>query len=401
MSSHQPQQIVTMNNLNDEIFLGQCLDQTKPVDTGCCSAYLSPSGFGVVPIVGPIAQYRSWYANTSINQIVQQIKHFEDLNVPIILDINSGGGSANSLFELTKIIRDLEVPIQTYVGNLCASAAYAIAAATDSISVHPTASIGSVGACITVSTVSDRELQIKTYVSAVSPNKILKGRDLDAAMQKRVDEVGQYFIDDLSVSLNLSSDQILNSFGQGDVLNASEALSNNMITRIVESFDEILLSTPQTTARDFNMQTNETATNAALQLKLDEALAKVTALEKDESKNLAELEASHKASLEKAKAEAKVEETARITGIKALCLVGSEELIEAMIKDGTTVEMAALRLIQAEKKQQESAKANLESTQTETVLTTSSDTQDLKDFGGDPELLAAYDRAKATMNFGE
>lgn len=63
----------------------------------------------------------------------------------IVIDIDSPGGAVSGIAECADIVRDLAKPCVAYASDLCASAAYWIAAAADEIHVGPTCEIGSVG----------------------------------------------------------------------------------------------------------------------------------------------------------------------------------------------------------------------------------------------------------------
>ncbi len=76
---------------------------------------------------------------------------FKDASIKaILLKIESGGGAAGSCqalaFDIESLKKEFPKPIITYTENICASGAYEIAAATDSIVATGSAIIGSIGA---------------------------------------------------------------------------------------------------------------------------------------------------------------------------------------------------------------------------------------------------------------
>jgi ClpP class serine protease len=107
----------------------------------------------VLDIIGPVFHYRNiltailgWPSAESIALDLQ--KALDDPAVSsIVLNIDSPGGQAGGINELAGMIREAgeQKPVQAYIGDLGASAAYWLASSATKITVDATAQIGSIG----------------------------------------------------------------------------------------------------------------------------------------------------------------------------------------------------------------------------------------------------------------
>jgi len=389
-------------------YLGEMLDKQKPHvednsetdGTGVGEPYMR-GNLAVIPIVGPISRYPSYWSLISTDTILARIRKSEEKGHDILLHIDSPGGSASALFELTDYIRNSKVKITSYVGDLAASAGYLIASATSHITASSAAYVGSVGAIIQMMKGMDEE--IKTYTSAISPMKYLpEGKARDAEIQKQVDRLGEMFVDDLVVNMGISKEGILSTFGRGALVPSEEAIQIGMIHSIgsfeslfpndegVLRMNEIETLRAEMKAREITMQAEFTAQQEVLkssfQAEKDSASSKLTA------------------QIATAKAEAIADEAKRITGIEALCITGHDTLVSEMKADSTvSVEMAAVRILTAERTSQTAAAANLKTDAANPLPTIDpnavrGDVQLLAEFGGDQKLVDEYLAASKAGN---
>ena len=112
----------------------------------------------IITIDGPLVNRGAWIGNDMCTGLVsyeglaaQVLEAGSDPDVDfIVLDINSGGGEANGMFQLAALIRRERQGkgIIAVVNDLAASAAYGIASAADRIVVSPTSIVGSIGVVI-------------------------------------------------------------------------------------------------------------------------------------------------------------------------------------------------------------------------------------------------------------
>jgi len=381
-------------------YLGELLDKQKPhmedeMDDdglGVGVPYMR-GNLAVIPIIGPISRYPSYWSLISTDTILARIKKCEEKGHDILLHIDSPGGSASSLFELTDYIRNSKVKITSYVGDLAASAGYLIASATSHITASPAAYVGSVGAIIQMMKGMDEE--IKTYTSAISPMKHLpEGKARDAEIQKQVDRLGEMFVDDLVVNMGISKEVILSTFGHGALVPSEEAIQVGMVHSIgsFESLfpnDEGVLKMNEIETLRAEMKAREITMKAEFAVQ-QEALKSSFQAEKDSASS------DLTAQIATAKAEAIADEAKRITGIEALCITGHDDLVTEMKADpSVSVEMAAVRILTAERTSQAAAAANLKTDAVDPLAaidpaTARGDATLLAEFGGDQKLVDEY-----------
>jgi len=305
----------------------------------------------IIDIIGPISRHAGYFsflggADTE-TILAQAIDADNDPGVDLIVfNIDSPGGDARGMFEASRIIRSLDTPTQAWVESNAASAAYLYAASCDSITCSDAAYVGSIGSIISFSTLKIDGLVNHKYVSSVSPQKGLEPGDdgFDEKMQKIVDETGQAFVDELSAITGKSADEIINSFGGGDLLSSRDALSVGMISA-VGSLKDIVIPT---NAKGTNMTLDEFKTqHPDLHAKIVASATDIAVKASDADKKTAYQGAYH----EGQKCEAK-----RISDIDDLAISGHEKLIEKC-KDDFTVSAGdvAVMLLKAEKAAQASA----------------------------------------------
>ena len=90
---------------------------------------------------------------TSYEKLYSQFEKQVSMGIEkVVLNVDSGGGSAFSCFEMASQVKDLAVanniPIYAYVDGLSASAAYAWSSIADEIVARPDSEIGSVGVVV-------------------------------------------------------------------------------------------------------------------------------------------------------------------------------------------------------------------------------------------------------------
>ena len=90
---------------------------------------------------------------TSYEKLYSQFEKQVSMGIEkLVLNVDSGGGSAFSCFEMASQVKDLavanDIPIYAYVDGLSASAAYAWSSIADEIVARPDSEIGSVGVVV-------------------------------------------------------------------------------------------------------------------------------------------------------------------------------------------------------------------------------------------------------------
>ena len=151
----------------------------------------------------------------------------------IVLAMDSPGGEISGLFELIETIEATTKPISTLVSNTAASAAYAIASATDSIvAKNNSARFGSVGIVV------DMRLDASkiSITSTNAPNKrpdpsTEEGREV---IRAELDEVHDLFATSIAKGRKTSVEKVNAAFGQGGMFLADEALRRSMIDSVTQ-----------------------------------------------------------------------------------------------------------------------------------------------------------------------
>jgi signal peptide peptidase SppA len=126
----------------------------EPIMSGRQELYRRANGVGIIPVVGTLVN-----RGVAIGEDSSGFTSYESLGLQlraalsdpqvahILLDIDSGGGEATGMFNLTQLMRTARAqkPITAVVDDMAASAAYGIASSATEIAVSPTSIAGSIG----------------------------------------------------------------------------------------------------------------------------------------------------------------------------------------------------------------------------------------------------------------
>lgn len=211
---------------------GRPLDNTRTVTVR--------DGVALVPVNGPIFQRANLFTRISgatSGEILglDLTRAASDPSVRgIVLDIDSPGGQAGGISELAEHVRALTKvkPIVAYVRHLGASAAYWLAAATDSVVISDTALVGSIGTVLSAQRGRDSK-QIE-FVSSVSPAKRpdLESEAGRAQLQRLVDDLGMVFVESVARYRGVSPEDVIERYGKGDVLVGARAVSAGLADKL-------------------------------------------------------------------------------------------------------------------------------------------------------------------------
>jgi len=168
----------------------------------------------------------------------------------IVLDIDSPGGSAYGLEELSTKIREARSPgrpIIAVANSLMASAAYYIGSAADEIVATPGAQVGSIGTILVHADFSQAYEKEGVRVSIIrtpeskgeaNPYEPLNEGDREA-LQSTVDQYYEMFINAVAANRGLTSAKVKSDYGKGRLLTAKDALAAGMVDRIAP-FDAVV-----------------------------------------------------------------------------------------------------------------------------------------------------------------
>ena len=138
---------------------------------------VTDDGIGLVRVAGMLVARGPWLGSiwgmTSYEGLAEQLKRIgNDPSVrKVVLDIDSGGGMAAGLWDLMPAIDALKAkkPVHAIANPFCASAAYAIGCAADTLHVARGANVGSIGVVRThtdMSAMLERWGLKTTYITA-------------------------------------------------------------------------------------------------------------------------------------------------------------------------------------------------------------------------------------------
>ena len=195
------------------------------------------NGVAVLPVVGPLFRYSSWFARFIGASSYDRIAHdfTQAINNPeiqsIVLEFDSPGGEVNGCAELANLIYEArgKKPIIAYASGYCASGAYWIASACDSILVSDTAALGSIGV-VAVYRLDNSDKNAIEIVSSQSPYKRVdpssdEGRQ---KIQARIDALADVFINAIATHRNIKPDKVESDYGQGDIVIGQDAIKQGL-----------------------------------------------------------------------------------------------------------------------------------------------------------------------------
>lgn len=157
----------------------------------------------------------------------------------IIFAIDSPGGTVDGLFDMLKTIAAIEKPTTALIVNNATSAAFALAAQTDRIvAANEAALVGSIGVAVEMSVDENR-------VAIASRNAPKKRPDVStpegvALVQDMLDPMHTLFVEAIArgrsaaLGTEVTTEVINETYGEGAVLTARDALAVSMIDEISE-----------------------------------------------------------------------------------------------------------------------------------------------------------------------
>lgn len=231
------------------------------------------------------SDYRSWgvtgYANLA--DYIQQAN--DDYAVTsIVLDIDSGGGYVAGLDGITESIYQSAKPIETFVSGDMYSAAYWLGASTSKVTASKHSGVGSIGVYVVH---TEESGWLERYGEKVSLFRSGKWKaafnsfmpltdDEKTRLQEGVDESASIFFNHVAAQRNVDAKTVKG--WEGDVFTAVEAKELGLIDAIADS---VAVSSS-------TKQSNTNPKTEGESMDLQEAQAKITALEAEKSQAVQE-----------------------------------------------------------------------------------------------------------------
>jgi ClpP class serine protease len=206
------------------------------------------NGIAIVPVTGSIFRYANMFTEISGGTSTQMLalditEALENKDVKgILLDVDSGGGQANGISELSSLIFNArgKKPIKAYIGGSGASAAYWLASSADEVIINDTGIAGSIGAMLSFDDDTEQKekegVKSVKIISSVSPLK-----NSDSELQALVDSLGEIFVENIARNRSTTTENVKNNFGKGGLFVGKDAVVAGLADK-VGTFEEVLAS---------------------------------------------------------------------------------------------------------------------------------------------------------------
>lgn len=157
----------------------------------------------------------------------------------IIFEINSPGGSALASAELVEAIKGVNKTTVAWVREISASGAYWATSATDYVVAHDLSIVGSIGVISSYidfhqfmddKNITYNRLVAGKYKDMGTPFKELTSEEKDL-MQKRLDIIYDYFVEDVAVNRNMSEEKV-KELATGEIYLGLEAIQLGLVDEL-------------------------------------------------------------------------------------------------------------------------------------------------------------------------
>lgn len=311
-------------------------------------------GVAIIPVTGPIFRYANMFTRisgaTSTQVLATDIQ--AALDNPqvrgIVLNVDSPGGEANGINELSDLIYAArsKKPIKAYVGGMAASGGYWIASAASEVIIDDTGMAGSIGAVVEVKLGDDKESG-KRYqiVSRNAPNKRpdLSTEGGRAKIAETIDALGDVFAAKVARNLGVDPEDVPAMGDHGGIKMGAAAVEAGLAHRL-GSLESVIADLARPAANQQRKPSMQVKTTAELRAAIEAGADPLTI-------EIAEPVMSEPVDVDAIKAEASqaavTAERERIKGINALAAAGFEEEVQTAIDTGLSVEATALSLYKA------------------------------------------------------
>ena len=244
-------------------------------------------GVAVVNVFGPIFRHANLMSEVSGATTVQTLAH--DFNAAldnpdvgaILLNVDSPGGEVAGINEFAQMIFEARgrKRVIAYVDGYAASAAYWIASAAEEIVTGQTGILGSIGVVSIVGDPSKRTARDIEFVSSQSPKKrpnptTESGK---SQIQAMVDSLAEVFVETVARNRGVTTDTVLESFGQGGVMVGREAVAAGLADR-VGTFESLITELGATQPKRKPMQAAHAAIEGEETMNYETIKARVLAI---------------------------------------------------------------------------------------------------------------------------
>jgi signal peptide peptidase SppA len=202
----------------------------------------------VIPLRGFMTQRPSWLGALSLGTSTETFADavVNAMEAPaikaVVLDVDSGGGSAFGVTEAAARIRGARgsKPLIAVANPVMGSAAYHLASQADSIAASPSAIVGSIGAFTVHVDQSGALAREGLRVTGVSFGRrklerapwVALNDEARAQLQEEVDAFGEAMVRDIAAGRRVSAERVRAGYGEGAVFTAERARTAGLVDRI-------------------------------------------------------------------------------------------------------------------------------------------------------------------------
>ena len=298
---------------------------------------------GLIEVVGPVAYRDNWISEifgwATVTGIQRQLKAFErdDEVSEVKMVYDTPGGVVTGAPETSLIIANYSKPISAFADSMCASLGYWYASQCNSLATTQLSVIGSIGIVMGYDTEKDEGQVFSKNAKHKQGSK--------ESLSALVNEIEDMFIDYVANGRGVTSEHVIEHYGQGAVFTGLKAVEVGMADSIstLEDFIAGNSNPPAPSAistssigADSGMSNDNNDAGGIPATEHEKAVAAARAAGKQEA------EANHEQALkdarEQGKAEAKAEAEADAERISAITEAGKNkkpELVQKFIDDGT------------------------------------------------------------------
>jgi ClpP class serine protease len=214
-------------------------------------------GVAIIPVMGALWHYANIMTalcgDTSYEQIMGDLRAVEQAHAAgtvyaALLEVDGPGGVVAGCAVTARAVRQLAgtMPVQSIITGQGCSASYYVAAGASRVFVQPGTLTGSIGTVATFRLKPTGDGEVLEIVSEQSPKKRPDLRTPEGQAQARVwvNDLGGEFVADMATFRGVTEDEVLERFGQGDIMAAARAVEAGLADGI-SSFERVLADLAQ------------------------------------------------------------------------------------------------------------------------------------------------------------
>lgn len=209
-------------------------DVSNEISDGSCNIAVYPLEGAILPFYG-IGEFDLVTTPESLEAFMDTAEHESSIQ-GVLIEINSPGGTPVASERIAERLRTSTLPVVGLAGDIAASGAYMVAAATDYLIASPMSEVGSIGVNMSYVEESQKnEEEGLTYVQlttgkfkdAGSPNRPITDEERELFM-KDLDIVHNYFIDLVAKYRKLPREDVV-AIADGSAMTGVRALDAHLV----------------------------------------------------------------------------------------------------------------------------------------------------------------------------